>query len=380
MDATFRLQVPRKSFSSSMRRINSQRSRRSRVKTDARGTGRIIRRRQRSKNQSLDPFEDKSGLIRLRTLISSRDDHFGFRCPIVLDPQHPLVSRLMKYRHEKLKHAGIPMVLSNLREQVWIISSRRAIRSVLVKCADCKRYKATRIEASPATLPEERIRDAAAFEVSGVDFAGPLDLKGGEKARTCLFTCAVYRAIHLELATEVFMGAFRRFIARRGRPSIVFSDNGTNFTGASNLLRGINWNKIAEYSTVEKIEWRFNPLAAAWWGGWWERFVKSIKELLMQVLGRACLTFEDLSTTLCDCEAIINSRPITYLSEDPEELVPLTPAMFLQDIQEVGLPDLDNIEGNQFNKRRCYRQKLREDLRRRFRSDDLGQLSRTKNS
>ena len=238
--------------------------------------------------KSLDPFEDKSGLIRLRTVISSRDDHFGFRCPIVLDPKHPLVSRLIQYRHEKLKHAGIQIVMSNLREQVWIISSRQATRSVIAKCAVCKRYKGTRIEASPATLPEERIRDAAAFEVSGVDFAGPLYLKRGGKAWICLFTCAVYRAIHLELvtslSTEVFMGAFRRFIARRGRPSIVFSDNGTNFTGASNLLRGINWHKIAEYSTVEKIEWGFNPPAAAWWGGWWERLVRSIKELLRKVL------------------------------------------------------------------------------------------------
>lgn len=107
--------------------------------------------------------------------------------------------------------------------------------------------------------------------------------------------------------------------------------------------------------------------------------MRSVKELLQEVLGRACLMFEDLTTTLYDCEATINPRPITYLSEDPVELVPLTPAMFLQDIREVGVPDLDNIESNQLTKRRRYRQKLQEDLRCRFRSEYLEQLSRARN-
>ncbi|XP_011858503.1 PREDICTED: uncharacterized protein LOC105556051 [Vollenhovia emeryi] len=334
-----------------------------------------------SRISCLNAFKDKSGLIRLKTLVSNREDQFGFRCPIVLESRHPLVERLIQYRHKQLNHAGIQTVMNNLREQVWILSSRRAIRSVLSKCTICKRYKAKRIEASPSILPEERIRDATAFVVSGVDFAGPLYLKDGQKAWICLFTCAVYRAVHLELATslstEAFLEAFRRFVARRGRPSIMFSDNGTNFCEASNLLRSINWKKVAEYSTMKKIEWRFNPPSAAWWGGWWERLVRSVKEILRKVLGRACLTFEEMNTTLCDCEAIINSRPITYLSEDSDQLIPLTPAMFIQDVQEIGLPDLDHVQEGDLKARIRYRQKLRADLRRRFRSEYLGQLSRT---
>ncbi|XP_071652825.1 uncharacterized protein [Temnothorax longispinosus] len=156
----------------------------------------------------------------------------------------------------------------------------------------------------------------------------------------------------------------------------MFSDNGTNFTGTGNLLRGINWKRITEYSAVKKIEWRFNPPSAAWWGGWWERLVRSVKEILRKVLGRACLTSDELYTTLCDCEAIVNSRPITYLSEDSGQLAPLTPSMFIQDVQESGLPDLDQIEESNLKARLRYRQKLRADLRCRFRSEYLGQLSR----
>lgn len=212
--------------------------------------------------------------------------------------------------------------------------------------------------------------------------AGSLFLKNGQKTWICLFTCAVYRAIHLELvkslSTEGFLEALRRFIARRGRPSIIFTDNGTNFTGANNLLRRLNWKKINEFATVKKMEWRFNPPTAAWWGGWWEKLVRSVKEILRKVLGRARLNAEELHTTLCECEAIVNSRPITYVSEDPAQLAPLTPAMFIQDISEVGVPDLDHIDDDKLKARFRYRQKLRVCLRKRFRSEYLGLLSRAK--
>lgn len=168
--------------------------------------------------------------------------------------------------------------MNSLRERVWILSSRWAIRSILVRCVVCRRFNAKRIETSPSSLPEERIRDAAAVEVTEVDMASPLYLKGNQKAWICLFTCVGYRAIHLELVTSLstngFMDVFRRFVARRGRPSIIFSDNGTNFRRANNL-RGFDWKKITEYTAVRKIEWRFNPPSAAWWSGWWERMFRS---------------------------------------------------------------------------------------------------------
>lgn len=224
------------------------------------------------------------------------------------------------------------------------------------------------------------MRDAAVFEITGIDLAGPLWLKGGQKAWICLFTCAVYRAIHLELvttlSTEGFLEAFRRFVARRGRPAIIFSDNSTNFAGASNLLGDLNWDEINKHASVRKIDWRFNPPSAAWWGGWRERLIRSIKDILRKTLGRASLNEEEMYTTLCDCESIINSRPITYLSEDPDQLTPFTPAMFMQDVQEIGLPDLDQIDEKRMKARLRRRQQLRTALRTRFRSEYLGQLSR----
>lgn len=131
-----------------------------------------------------------------------------------------------------------------------------------------------------------------------------------------------------------------------------------------------------KYSAVRGMQWKFNPPAAPWWGGWWERMVRMVKDLLKRVLRKACLTYEEMNTTLCDCEAVINSRPITYLSDDITQPRPLTPAMFLRENTDSEVPDLDQIEKVDLKGRFRYRQEIRDNLRKRFRTEYLGQLSR----
>lgn len=140
----------------------------------------------------------ENGLLRTRTLIANRLDTFCFRYPIILDSKHPLTLKIIHYTHAKLCHAGIGIVMSNLREKFWILRSRKTVRSVINSCVVCRRQDAKRLETSPAILPESRVRDAVPFEVTGIDFAGPLFLIEGYKAYVCLFTCAV----HLELTTS----------------------------------------------------------------------------------------------------------------------------------------------------------------------------------
>ena len=127
----------------------------------------------------------------------------------------------------------------------------------------------------------------------GVDYAGPLFLKDGNKAWACLFTCAVYRTVHLELVesltTNAFLAALRRFIAVRGRPSIIYSDNGTNLVDAHNLLKIVDWKKVHFYCDVFRIKWRFNPPSAVWWDFWRERLVRIVKDILRRSLGKAAL-------------------------------------------------------------------------------------------
>ncbi|GBM83259.1 hypothetical protein AVEN_256576-1 [Araneus ventricosus] len=96
------------------------------------------------------------------------------------------------------------------------------------------------------------------------------------------YTCAVFRAVHFELLwslTKTFLQSFCRFVARRGRPSIVYCVNGSNFIGASNYLKSVNWAEIAQFNSIRRIRWLFNPLTATWWGGFWERLVGVTKQI-----------------------------------------------------------------------------------------------------
>lgn len=123
------------------------------------------------------------------------------------------------------------------------------------------------MSADPAPLPENRVKEAAAFEITGVDFAGPIFLRGDLEAWICLFTCAVYRVVHLELVTSLstvtFIEALRRFITRRGRPTI-YSDNGTYFVDAEKLFKRIDLERITKIGTSRQITWPFNPRNAPW--------------------------------------------------------------------------------------------------------------------
>ena len=121
---------------------------------------------------------------------------------------------------------------------------------------------------------------------------------------------------------------------------MIFSDNSTNFVGLSNRLKTIDYNKIAKTLAIQEIEWRFNPPSAPWWGGFWERLIGVFNRLLRRTLKKSCLNYEEMLTTLIDCEAVIDSRPFTYLLDSHDEIVPLTPSMFLQEVKEIGVIDL----------------------------------------
>lgn len=323
-------------------------------------------------------FKDNEGIIRVKTAITERNDYPSFVAPILLPSECLLTKRLIEYFHRKNCHAGVQILLSIIREEYWILRARKSIRNVIKNCVRCQRYNAKAAISEPVALPADRVKDANIFQVIGIDLAGPLYLRNGEKGWIILFTCAIFRATHLDivtsLSTETFLLALRRFIARRGRPDTIYSDNGTNFKGAFRELQKLNWNKIMRETEIERIKWKFNPPTAAWWGGWWERLVRVIKELLRRSLGKTTLTYEELCTILCEIEAIINSRPLTYVSEDSQDLIPLTPAMFLTQNSSFDVTDLQSSEFSNFQRRVRYRQKILEDIRSRFRKEYLSQL------
>ncbi|CAL1286305.1 unnamed protein product [Larinioides sclopetarius] len=323
-------------------------------------------------------FRDEKDIIRVKTRITERIDTPNFIAPILLPSNCIFTQRLIEHFHIMNHHAGTQLLLSIILEKYWILGGRRTVRKIWNACAKCRRFKSKSRLADPVSLPADRVEDAAVFEVVGVDLAGPLYIKRGDKVWAVLYTCAIYRALHLELvsslSTDAFLLSFRRFVARRGRPRIIYSDNGTNFKGAYNELAAIDWNEVSRYAEIQRITWKFIPPSAAWWGGFWERLVRTVKELLRRRLGRAIFTYEELLTILCECEKVVNSRPLTYLSEDMLDLAAITPAMFLFERSTAEVKDLDMRDANHFRKRLRFRAKMMEELRKRFRIEYLGQL------
>jgi hypothetical protein len=327
---------------------------------------------------SLHPVKDEDGIIRVKTrlILGAEPDSFTF--PILLPDNSVHVNKLIQQLHSRNMHAGVSTTMVLVRDKYWLLKCRKTVKQVINNCKTCRKMKVKKVETSPAPLPSNRITMKRAFEVTGVDLAGPLVAKDMKKMWIVIYTCAVYRAVHLELvtslSTDAFIMSLRRFIARRGRVTTIYSDNGTNFVGTANALKTLDWQEIVNFSSVRRIEWRFNPPTASWWGGWWERIVRVVKDLLKRNLGKSCLYMEEIYTVLCDCESVINSRPLTYISDDNNDFSPLTPGMFIQCLTDVEVPDLDSIDARHMQKRYRNMQKIRENIRTRFRNEYLSQL------
>ena len=147
-----------------------------------------------------------------------------------------------------------------------------------------------------------------------------------------------------------------RFIARRGMPLVIFSDNGTNFVGTEKELLlcflNLDKQKIASELAQKGVKWKFNPPAAPHHGGVWERLVRSFKRTLYAILGNRRLTDEILLTTFCLVEQSLNNRPLTSVSSDANNLDALTPNHFLLGNRSACLPSLTPVDD--FNHRKRY--------------------------
>ncbi|XP_070518809.1 uncharacterized protein [Cardiocondyla obscurior] len=148
--------------------------------------------------------------------------------------------------------------------------------------------------------------------------------------------------------TEAFLAAFKRFISRRGLCENVYTDCGTNFVGADSRLRNFMRQLTKNSNFINKmasdgIQWHLNPPSAPHFGGIWEAAVKSTKYHLRRVIGESKLTYEELATFLIQIETCLNSRPLTALSNDPQDLEALTPGHFLVGAPLNALPEPSHL-------------------------------------
>ena len=319
-----------------------------------------------SKNRlnNFSPFIGSSNLIRSKSRLN-RLDNVGYdtKHPIILDGKHPCIRLMLQYLHQKHHHQGSDYVRAQVSSAHIILGIRSALRSIRARCITCRKRAVEVINPIMADLPRERLGfQQPPFSNCGIDYFGPFYVtvrRSTEKRWAFLFTCLTTRAVHLEVVnsmdTSACVSGIERFAARRGTPKVVWSDNGTNFIGAQKeLLEAVlRWNERAPAAFAHAgITWKFNPPSAPHHGGSWEIMVRSCKRVFYCILGTRKLTDEVLSTTLCLVEQALNARPLTPVTDDPEDLEALTPNHFLLGCASASLPS--SVHENEPNLRKRY--------------------------
>jgi hypothetical protein len=287
------------------------------------------------------------------------------KVPLILLPKRSDLSRLILHEfHIKSFHGGTEITLGRSRDQYWIINGRVMAKQIIRSCPVCKVFSASPYLQLESALPLVRSTPAPPFHCAGCDFAGPFYLRNDMKVSILLFTCGVTRSVHLEvvpdLSSESFLNAFRRFQARRSIPRIMFSDNAPTFKRASRLLPA--------------IEWRFIPEKSPWWGGFYERLVKSVKMALKKVVGKSQIAFPLFQTLIIEIEDMINSRPLTIVSDDVDNPHPLTPNHFLKPAPDVGDLKLELQGADDLKRMWNNRNRLLQHFWKRWKSEYLSSL------
>lgn len=293
--------------------------------------------------QAYGLITNEDGLMVRNTRIPKLDEIQRMHQPVFLPRDHHITGLLIMHIHNMNRHPSQEHTFHLVRQNWFIPKGRNIVKRTLSDCFICRRFdcKPFRLPEFPE-FPTSRVLPSKPFTHIGLDLFGPFKAKRGEvtiKVYGVIFVCFCTRAIHLELAlnctANCFLHVFRRFVARRGCPKQILSDNAPSLIMVESILH-LNTTTaqiqtdltIQEFLTKHGITWKFIPAFGPWHGGVYESLIKSTKASLHKAIGRRILTEEHLRTVFAEAEGIVNTRPLTYISTD-EECPVLSPADFL---------------------------------------------------
>lgn len=285
-----------------------------------------------SKLFRLNPYLDDNEVVRCRSRVNRLNNHEN---EIVLPAGHHVTLLIIRSFHEEFHHHFHEAVINKIKSQFYIPRLRVMYKKARNSCQVCKNYSAAPQAPQMAKLPSARLGAfQRPFTFVGIDFFGPMLVTVGrrrEKRWGVVFTCLTIRAIHIEVAhnldTSSCILCIRNFIARRGTPREIYTDNGTNFKAAEKVLKDqLDQIKFSNISIkFDKTKWYFNPPGAPHMGGAWERLIRSVKNVLYSLYPALNFNDESFKSALCEIESIINSRPLTFVSVEHEDDDAITP-------------------------------------------------------
>lgn len=187
----------------------------------------------------LNPILEQ-GILRVGGRIKHANLTFAQRHPVILPSKHHVTKIIIDDLHEMYLHIGPSGLLSLLRQRFWILDGRNRVQQHLRKCVRCFKANPTKLPRYMGDLPAYRVTRSDVFSRVGVDYAGPFSIKTGNprkpvivKGYIALFVCLSSKAIHMEMAVDLssqaFINVLKRFVSRRRVPTLILSDNATNF-------------------------------------------------------------------------------------------------------------------------------------------------------
>ena len=196
---------------------------------------------------------------------------------------------------------------------------------MISECVTCRKHSGAAYKApDPPLLPKSRVQECIPFTTTRVDFTRALYAKGkgsGEENKVYIimcFTCAVMRAVHLEVVTDLteatYLEAFIRFVGRKSLPHTMISDNTSTYHSVADEL-----NKLFECTTLKEalgrqgVQWQFIPKCGPWFGGVWECLIGLTKNAIKKLLERVFVSLSTLQAMIIEVEAHLNNRPINYV-------------------------------------------------------------------
>ena len=200
--------------------------------------------------------------------------------PVFLPDHHLYTRKLVEREHVRTLHGGVQATMARVRQNHRVPHLRRLTKQVVSKCPGCKRFQSVAAAMPPpGILPFDCTQGTHPFQVVGVDFAGPIKYrkrgKAEGKAYVAVYAFSLCRAVYLDLLnsleSEKFILSLKKFVARKGRPKKVYSDNDTTFFGTATWLKTVKESeKLHHLLSQRQIVWQFNLSRAPWWGGQFE--------------------------------------------------------------------------------------------------------------
>ena len=321
---------------------------------------------------SLCPFLDANGTLRVGGRLRNSELEFDQKYPILLPPKNHVTTLIIRKYHKSTFHQGRVITQGALRAAGYFVHhGSREIKDFLKTCVQCNKLRGKFLTQIMSDLPSDRLERTPPFRNVGMDVFGPYRVTDGVSTRrnfatkkcwVLICTCLVSRAVHLEplpsLDIVAFKNAFRRFTCIRGQCKIIRTDRGTNFVGAFNQTKDTELQNILQN---EEVKWIFNPPKAPHFGGVFERKIGAVKRVLdgcLQQASSVTLSRDEFTTFLAEAASVVNSTPMSAISSDPNDPLPISPSTLLlqrEECQDHTLEDFTESDLLSYGRRRWRR-------------------------